>query len=173
MTGNGAKVEEFHEVELQEKQRVLEERLRSLGSLLVAYSGGVDSAFLAEAAHRVLGASMRAVIADSPSLARVHLRDAVAFAEERGMPLDVIGTAEMARPEYVKNDASRCFHCKDELFAVMEAHRERLGFFHIAYGMNTDDRDDFRPGQRAARLHGVVAPLAEAGLAKSEVRELA
>ena len=105
------------------KAHKLQERLRALGRVLVAYSGGVDSAFLAWAAHRELGDNMLAVLADSPSLARSQMHDAVAFAQEQGIPLTIIQTAEMERAEYRKNDASRCFHCKDELFTVMEEFR--------------------------------------------------
>src|SRR6185437_2694137 len=103
------------------KQQRLEEILARLGRVLLAYSGGVDSAYLGYVAHRVLGDDMLAVIADSPSLARAHLQDSTAFAHEHGIPLQVIQTAEMERPEYVRNDVSRCFHCKDELFRVLEA----------------------------------------------------
>ncbi|MGA2206674.1 MAG: ATP-dependent sacrificial sulfur transferase LarE [Terracidiphilus sp.] len=155
------------------KLRALEERIRQLPSLMVAYSGGVDSAFLAATAHRVLGARMLAVLADSPSLARRDMEQACAFAHSLDMPLQVVATDELERPEYARNDASRCFHCKDELFAVMEKLGAKLGFAHIAYGMNADDTRDFRPGQRAAEEHAVLAPLAEAGLAKVEVRALA
>ena len=156
-----------------EKLRALEERLAQAGSLMVAYSGGVDSAFLAATAHRVLGAKMLAVLADSPSLARRDMEQASAFARSLGMPLQVIATEELDRPEYARNDADRCFHCKDELFLVLEKLAGRLGFAHIAYGMNADDTRDFRPGQRAAEQHEVLAPLAEAGLTKLEVRALA
>jgi uncharacterized protein len=155
------------------KLLVLEARLEQLGSLMVAYSGGVDSAFLAATAHRVLGSRMLAVLADSPSLARRDMEQACAFAGALKMPLRVIATDELERAEYTRNDANRCFHCKDELFAVMEELGGKLGFEHIAYGMNADDTRDFRPGQRAAEKHAVLAPLAEAGLTKSEVRALA
>lgn len=156
-----------------EKREQLERILRGLGRLLVAYSGGVDSAFLAWAAHRALGPQMRAIIADSPSLARTHLQDAMAFAGEHGIPLEVLSTAELDRPGYARNDAARCFHCKDELFGVMEQYRAAHGFDAIAYGVNLDDQGDFRPGQQAAQQHRVAAPLLEAGLDKAEIRELA
>ena len=155
------------------KLLTLEARLEQLGSLMVAYSGGVDSAFLAATAHRVLGPRMLAVLADSPSLARRDMEQACAFAHSLQMPLHVVATEELERPEYQRNDASRCFHCKDELFAVMESLGANLGFPRIAYGMNADDTRDFRPGQRAAEEHAVLAPLAEAGLTKIEVRALA
>jgi uncharacterized protein len=155
------------------KLAALEARLMQLDSLMVAYSGGVDSAFLAATAHRVLGSRMLAVLADSPSLARRDMEQACAFARSLGMRLEVVATEELDRPEYTRNDASRCFHCKDELFAVMEALGGKLGFSQIAYGMNADDTRDFRPGQRAAEQHAVLAPLAEAGLTKLEVRALA
>jgi len=154
------------------KLRALEMRLAQAGSLMVAYSGGVDSAFLAATAHRVLGEHMLAVLADSPSLARRDMEQACDFARLLGMPLQVIATEELDRPEYARNDANRCFHCKDELFAVMEKLGTKLGFAQIAYGMNADDTRDFRPGQRAAQQHEVLAPLAEAGLTKQEIREL-
>jgi pyridinium-3,5-biscarboxylic acid mononucleotide sulfurtransferase len=155
------------------KHAALQGRLRALGRILIAYSGGVDSAFLAWAAHQSLGTGMLAVIADSPSLARTQLADAIAFATEEAIPLEVINTREMERPEYVRNDGSRCFHCKDELFALMEDFRRRRGFDAIAYGVNIDDQSDFRPGQVAAQRHHVAAPLLDAGLTKPEIRELA
>jgi pyridinium-3,5-biscarboxylic acid mononucleotide sulfurtransferase len=155
------------------KQQRLEQILSALGRTLVAYSGGVDSAYLAYTAHQVLGDNMLAVIADSPSLARTHLQDAMAFAQEQHIPLQVIQTSEMERPEYVRNDGQRCFHCKDELFQVMEDFAEKHGFAAIAYGVNVDDQSDFRPGQAAARQHHVAAPLLETGLTKADIRELA
>jgi uncharacterized protein len=155
------------------KRAALEANIRTLGRTLVAYSGGVDSAFLAWAAHRVLGTDMLAVTADSPSLARTHLREAIDFAREQGIPLDVIPTSELERAEYVRNDRSRCFHCKHELFTVMEKFRIRHGFDSIAYGVNLDDQGEFRPGQMAALEHHVAAPLLDAGLTKQEIRELA
>jgi pyridinium-3,5-biscarboxylic acid mononucleotide sulfurtransferase len=160
-------------MQLDAKQQHLNEVLRSLGRTLVAYSGGVDSAYLAWAANKVLGSGMLAVIADSPSLARTQLADAEAFSREHGIPLRVIQTSEMERPEYVRNDPSRCFHCKDELFEAMGKFAQENAFAAIAYGVNTDDQGDFRPGQAAARLHKVAAPLLTAGLGKAEIRELA
>ncbi len=160
-------------VDLSAKRDLLTQKLRELSPLLVAYSGGVDSAYLAWEAHRVLGDQMLAVIADSPSLARVHLQDAIAFAEEHHIPLHVISTTEMDNPEYVRNDGQRCFHCKDELFTEMEAFRDQRQFRAIAYGVNVDDQGDYRPGQNAAREHHVAAPLLEAGLTKADIRQLA
>jgi len=159
--------------ELDAKQVHLHQRLRSLGRTLIAYSGGVDSAYLAWVAYQTLGSSMLAVIADSPSLARTQLSEAVAFAKENDIPLEVILTTELDRPEYARNDASRCFHCKDELFTVMESFRSTRAFDAIAYGVNLDDQGDFRPGQQAARQHHVAAPLLDAGLTKQEIRTLA
>ena len=154
------------------KLHALEECLGRLGSLMVAYSGGVDSAFLAATAHRVLGPRMLAVLADSPSLSRRDFEAACDFARTQQMPLHILATEELNRPEYQRNDANRCFHCKDELFAAMEALGQKLGFEQIAYGMNADDTRDYRPGQRAAEQHAVLAPLDEVGLTKLEIRAL-
>lgn len=159
-------------MELEEKQQRLETRLHELGGVIVAYSGGVDSAYLAYAAHRVLGEQMLAIIADSASLPRSHYREAVEFAQEQSIPLRTVETDELEREEYAVNKADRCFHCKDELFTVLEKERRRLGFSAVAYGLNIDDKKDFRPGQRAATEHAVVAPLAEAGLTKADIRAL-
>jgi uncharacterized protein len=158
---------------LHAKQARLDEILRARSGLLVAYSGGVDSAYLAWRAHEVLGEGMLAVIADSPSLSRRHLREATTFAAQHSIPLEIIATAELENPDYAKNDSQRCFHCKNELFAVMKAAQARLGHRHLAYGMNLDDKGDFRPGQKAAALHGVLAPLVEADLTKADIRALA
>ena len=155
------------------KLLALEDRLRALGSLMVAYSGGVDSAFLAATAHKVLGDRMLAVLADSPSLARRDMEQAKAFAESHGIPLRIIQTEELSKPEYRRNDADRCFHCKTELFESMKTLGAELGFAQIAYGMNADDRRDYRPGQRAAEEHEVLAPLADVSLTKQEIRALA
>ena len=116
---------------------------------------------------------MLAVIADSASLPRAELAAALKFAQERGIPVETIATDELANPDYQRNDAQRCFHCKDELFTRMEQMRAERGFAHIAYGMNLDDRGDFRPGQRAAAMHHALAPLVEAQLTKQEIRALA
>jgi uncharacterized protein len=159
--------------ELQSKSALLQANLNKLGRLLIAYSGGIDSAYLAWAAHETLGDKMLAIIADSPSLARTQLNDAVAFAAEQSIPLEVVATSELDRPEYVRNDSQRCFFCKDELFTLMEELRQARGFEAIAYGVNLNDQGDFRPGQKAAANHRVVAPLLEAGLSKDEIRALA
>ena len=159
--------------DLEAKRALLQVQLRQRGRLLVAYSGGVDSAYLAWAAHQALGKNMLAIIADSPSLARTQLADATAFAHEQAIPLEVIATSELDRPEYVRNDARRCFFCKAELFTLMEELQRARGFDAIAYGVNLDDQGDFRPGQKAASEHQVVAPLLDAGLTKEEIRALA
>ncbi|MGA6987191.1 MAG: ATP-dependent sacrificial sulfur transferase LarE [Terriglobales bacterium] len=158
---------------LDQKAEHLRQILLARGRVIVAYSGGVDSAFLAWMAHQALGGQMLAVIADSASLARTHLEDALAFAREHKIPVEVVETQELENPAYVRNDAMRCFHCKDELFTVLERYREARGFDAIAYGVNADDVGDFRPGQQAARQHRVLAPLLEAGLNKAAIRELA
>lgn len=156
-----------------DKALQLESEVRGLGRLLVAYSGGVDSAYLAWIAHRVLGSDMLAVVADSASLARTQLSDALAFANEQSIPVEIISTSELDRQDYVRNDGQRCFQCKDELFEVMENLRAERGFDAIAYGVNLDDQGDFRPGQQAAKLHHVAAPLLSARLTKQEIRKLA
>ena len=158
---------------VDEKSARLRDFLARRGRLIVAYSGGVDSAFLAWMAHQALGAQMLAVVADSASLARTHLHEALAFARDHEIPVAVVETQELENPAYQRNDSMRCFHCKDELFTVLERYREANGFDAIAYGVNADDQGDFRPGQQAAHQHHVLAPLVEAGLTKTEIRELA
>jgi pyridinium-3,5-biscarboxylic acid mononucleotide sulfurtransferase len=162
---------------LTAKRALLDKTLRDLGSVMVAYSGGTDSAYLAYAAHKALGDKMLAVIADSPSLPRAELAAALAFTAEHNIPTHILHTAELEDPEYRRNDSSRCFHCKDELFTQMETERKARGFQHLAYGMNLDDRAPsvaaFRPGQQAAELHNAVAPLVTAQLTKPEIRQLA
>src|ERR1700688_4404437 len=122
------------DIAIEAKRAKLYAQLQQAGRLLVAYSGGVDSAYLAWAAYEALGADMLAIIADSPSLARTQLSDAVAFAREKSIPLEVVQTSELERPEYVRNDSQRCFFCKDELFTLMEELRVARGFDAIAYG---------------------------------------
>lgn len=160
-------------MDLSTKHALLLATLEEFGSLLVAYSGGTDSAYLAYAAHQVLGDKMLAVIADSPSLPRAELAAALAFAVEHNIPTHILYTEELENPDYQRNDAQRCFHCKDELFTQMEQARAARGFRHIAYGMNLDDGGDFRPGQQAAAQHHAVAPLVTAQLTKAEIRALA
>jgi uncharacterized protein len=160
-------------MELHDKSKLLKDTLGSLESVLVAYSGGTDSAYLAFAARRTLGDRMLAVIADSASLPRKELAAALEFTRDQNIPTHILQTDELANSNYVRNDSQRCFHCKDELFTQMEAARARLGFQHLAYGMNADDRAEFRPGQKAATMHAAVAPLALANLTKSEIRTLA
>jgi uncharacterized protein len=160
-------------MDLAAKASFLTSKIQELRSVLVAYSGGTDSAYLAYAAHQALGDKMLAVIADSPSLPRAELQAALTFTSERGIPTHILHTSEFENPDYVRNDSQRCFHCKDELFTVMEAARVQLGFEHLAYGMNADDQSEFRPGQKAAALHQASAPLAAAGLTKAEIRTLA
>jgi len=154
------------------KQERLFAILREFDRVIVAYSGGTDSAYLAWAAHQVLGERALAITADSPSIPESHKRDAADFARRFGLRHEVIPTYEFDNPEYVKNDASRCFHCKDELFARLEEIGRERGIPTIVYGVNVDDLGDYRPGQSAARIHQVKAPLVEAGLTKAEIREL-
>lgn len=157
---------------LEQKQQRLFDLLRGLGRVIVAYSGGTDSAYLAWAAHRALGENALAVTADSPSLPASHKRDAEDFARRFGLRHQFIRTLEFENPDYVRNDADRCFYCKDELFRRLEALGRERGIPHIVYGVNVDDLGDYRPGQNAARRHEVRAPLVEAELSKAEIREL-
>lgn len=160
-------------MDLVAKSEFLDATLRNCNSLLVAYSGGTDSAFLAFAAYEALGSQMLAVIADSASLPRQELTAALRFSAVHGIPTRVLQTSELANPDYRRNDSNRCFHCKDELFTQLEALRQRLSLSHIAFGMNIDDLGDHRPGQRAAINHQVLAPLVTAELSKAEIRQLA
>ena len=157
---------------LQQKQERLFALLSEMGKVLVAYSGGADSAYLAWAAHRVLGSDALAVTADSASIPESHKRDAVTFVEQFGIPHRFIETREFDNEEYTRNDSNRCFHCKDELFNRMNELGMELGVSAIAYGVNKDDTHDFRPGHKAAQKHQVRAPLLEADLVKAEIRAL-
>lgn len=158
--------------ELDAKESALFDMLRSLGRVIVAYSGGTDSAYLAWAAGRALGDKAIAITADSASIPESHKRDAEAFAREAGFKHEYIATNEFNNPDYVKNDKDRCYHCKDELFTQLEAYANAHSYEHIIYGVNKDDLGDYRPGQRAAKLHEVKAPLVDAGLTKAEIRRL-
>ena len=160
------------EVDLREKQNRLFELLRGLDAVMVAYSGGADSAYLAWAARQVLGDRALAVTADSPSIPASHKRDAEQFARDFQIRHEYIATQEFDNPDYAKNDTNRCFHCKDELFNRLEALGRERGIAHIVYGVNRDDLGDYRPGLKAAAQHRVNAPLVDAGLTKAEIREL-
>jgi len=155
-----------------EKQQALFASLGELKSLLVAFSGGADSAYLAWAAHRVLGERLLAVTALSASFSRYDREQAEGFLRATGIRHEWIGTQEFDNPLYVANNADRCYHCKDELFDRMAELAAERGFLAIAYGVNADDTRDFRPGHRAAHEHRVLAPLLDAGLHKDEIRQL-
>ena len=154
------------------KLEKLQALLRSYGSCLVAYSGGVDSVFLARVAHDVLGARSLAVIADSPSLPRRELDEALAIGKQFKFPVRVAKTAEFENPEYTANPTNRCYFCKHELFDELTDIARAEGFAVIAYGENASDAGDFRPGAKAAGEFQVRAPLKDAGLTKAEIREL-
>src|SRR5229473_7567898 len=157
---------------MEEKQAQLISILRDMGQVIVAYSGGTDSAYLAWAANEPLGSRSVAITADSASIPESHKRDAIDFARQFGIRHELIPTHEFENPDYLKNDASRCFHCKDELFDRLEEVGRERGIAHIIYGVNQDDLGDYRPGQNAAKLHQVKAPLVDAKLSKAEIREL-
>jgi len=157
---------------IEEKERVLLEELKSYGTLAVAYSGGVDSTYLADCAHEVLGQDAMMIIADSPSIPREELQEAVDMATARGWNLRVIQTGEHLKEEYLENKGDRCFHCKNELFAKMETILSEFGDIVLAHGAIEDDKGDIRPGAQAAANHCVVAPLQNAGLYKKEIRIL-
>jgi uncharacterized protein len=158
--------------ELKAKEQALFAALASMDRVIVAFSGGTDSAYLAWAAHRALGHKAIAITADSASLPESHKRDLEAFVAQYGIRHEYIETREFDNPDYVRNAPDRCFHCKDELFTrLAEVGRDRQ-YGNIVYGVNLDDLGDYRPGQNAAKKHEVAAPLADAGLSKAEIREL-
>jgi pyridinium-3,5-biscarboxylic acid mononucleotide sulfurtransferase len=155
-----------------EKMRLLEDLLHAHRSLLVAYSGGVDSTCLLAVAHRVLGDAVFGIIADSASLPRRALSDALSVARLIGAQVRIIATAELENHHYTTNPWNRCYFCKAELFEKMNSLAREYGFSAIAYGENADDPAHLRPGSKAAAEFAVLAPLREAGLTKAEVREL-
>jgi pyridinium-3,5-biscarboxylic acid mononucleotide sulfurtransferase len=154
------------------RQQALDDALAGLGSLLVAYSGGVDSAYLAARAYRVLGGRMLAVTADSASLSEHQRSIAVQVAREVGFAHRLVPTRELLNPLYARNAPDRCYHCKAELFLTLRPLALAFGYAHVAYGLILDDLSDFRPGQRAAREAGALQPLADARLDKQDVRAL-
>lgn len=158
---------------LEGKANRLQEILAGYNSVLIAFSGGVDSAYLALAAQRTLGDRALAVTADSPSYPDTHRQLALSIAKDFGLAHEIIRTAELERPEYRANPSNRCYYCKDELYAHLGAIARARGFAVIVDGNNADDRGDYRPGRQAAREHGVRSPLDEAGLTKDEIRALA
>jgi pyridinium-3,5-biscarboxylic acid mononucleotide sulfurtransferase len=158
--------------DLEARVATLDGRLRALPSLVVAYSGGVDSAFLAWAATRALGDRALCVTADSPSYPERHRSMALTVAGQFGFQHEIIFTDELSRPEYRANAPDRCYHCKHELYTRLTDLARTRGFAAVADGSNLDDRGDYRPGRRAAREFGVISPLDEAGLSKDEIRAL-
>jgi uncharacterized protein len=158
--------------ELKEKESRLRGGLEAAGRLLVAFSGGVDSSYLAYAAHRVLGDQALAVTAESASYPASHREMATRVASDFRIPHRFITTREMDNSDYRANRPDRCYFCKSELFAVLGALRGELGFDAVAYGVNVDDTGDFRPGHRAADENDVLSPFLDAGLSKADIRSL-
>jgi uncharacterized protein len=154
------------------KEQALLARLARAGRVMVAFSGGVDSSYLAWAAHRALGHDCLSVTAVSPSYPESHREMATRIVEQFDLPHRFVDTNEMENSAYRANASDRCYHCKSELFETMDRLGTELGFDRVSYGVNTDDTADFRPGQRAADEHGVIAPLQEVGLSKQEIRDL-
>ncbi len=165
-------------MEPRQSAQKLEEHLEKMQQTMIAYSGGVDSALLAFAAHRVLGERMVAVLADSASLSRREYRNALGFAQENSIPLQIIRTRELEDPSYQANQADRCYHCKKALFAKIEVLRKQLQGsrdiepWQISYGVNVDDLGDYRPGIQAAREASIQAPYLELGFSKQTIREV-
>lgn len=159
--------------DLESRATLLDARLAALGSVLIAYSGGVDSAFLAVTANRILGPRSLCITADSPSYPERHRDLAIGTARAFGLRHEIIQTNELARPEYRANAANRCYYCKHELYTHLTAIARARGFAAIADGANADDRGDYRPGREAAREFGIISPLDEVGLTKADIRELA
>ena len=156
---------------LLEKEAQLKAILEACGSMVIAYSGGVDSTYLADVAHEVLGRQAHMLLADSPSLPREELAEARAIAEDRGWNLAIVQTREFENEAFLKNDGARCYHCKTELFGVMADYADRHGLTTLAYGeMAEDALDPTRLGSRAAKEHRAVAPLAQAGFTKDDIR---
>jgi pyridinium-3,5-biscarboxylic acid mononucleotide sulfurtransferase len=165
VTGAGA--------ELASKAEALDARLASLGSVLVAYSGGIDSAFLAVTAARVLGDRSICITADSPSYPDHHRDLAIGTARAFHLHHEMVRTSEVDNPDYRANPANRCYYCKHELYSRLTAIARDRGFAAVVDGSNADDRGDYRPGRQAAREFGVISPLDEVGLTKADIRELA
>jgi pyridinium-3,5-biscarboxylic acid mononucleotide sulfurtransferase len=159
-------------VNTEAKERRLFELLDSLDSVIVAFSGGADSAYLAWAATRTLGPRATCITADSPSYPDRHRQLALRIAREFGLHHEIVTTAEIERPEYRANPVDRCYYCKHELYTTLTAIARERGIASVADGSNADDRGDYRPGRQAAREFGVRSPLDEADLAKGEIREL-
>src|SRR5258706_6663960 len=163
---------ESEEMDASRKEAELLARLVELPSLLIAVSGGADSAYLAWAAHRALGARALSVTAISPSYAAHDRAELEKFVAHAGVRHEFVETHEMENPAYRANAGDRCYYCKDELFNVVDELAKELGFGAVAYGVNADDTSDFRPGHRAAAEHRVLAPLLEANMSKAEIRAL-
>ena len=160
------------EKSVEEKRQQLVNIINDMGSVIVAYSGGVDSAFLAAVAHEVLGDKALSVTANSPSLAPSELEDAIALATDQEIHYEIIETKETEREDYQANNPDRCFFCKDELYSHLIKFADQRGYTVITNGTNVDDLGDYRPGLEAAKQYGVRSPLVEADLTKQDIRDL-